>query len=149
MFKSILKEIIITLLLFIAIILVLAVIFYDYNPINKIVPNKIAYSTPQNVKNEVEEQITEIQETNIVYTIDGSDLNVYKRTNSYVSGKSNPFSTTVEQTEETTTNTTNSTKTNSTKTNTTKTNTTKTNTTKTNTTKSNTTGTFFNNASKK
>ena len=54
MFKTIIKEIIITLLLCIAILLVLSILFYDYNPINKVVPNKIAYSVPENIKNELE-----------------------------------------------------------------------------------------------
>lgn len=94
MVKTVLKEIIITLLLCIAILLVLGVLFYDYNPLNKIVPNKIAYSTPEEIKNEIQE--TEVKDVleggiNIVYSIDSSDLNIYKKSNSYVAGKANPF----------------------------------------------------------
>lgn len=94
MAKTILKEIIITLLLCIAILLILSIIFYDYNPLNKIVPNKIAYSTPEEIKNEIEQnEVKDILEggVNIVYSIDGSDLNIYKKSNSYVPGKANPF----------------------------------------------------------
>lgn len=47
MIKSILKEIIIVLLLCAIILFVLGILFYDYNPINKVVPNKIAYSVPE------------------------------------------------------------------------------------------------------
>lgn len=96
MAKTILKEIIITLLLCIAILLVLSIIFYDYNPLNKIVPNKIAYSTPEDLKNEIEDnEVKDVlsEGVNIVYSIDSSDLNIYKKSNSYVSGKANPFST--------------------------------------------------------
>lgn len=96
MIKSILKEIIITLLLCIAILLVLSIIFYDYNPLNKIVPNKIAYSTPDEIQNEIQEkEVKDVLEggVNIVYSIDSSDLNIYKKSNSYVSGKANPFAT--------------------------------------------------------
>ena len=76
MVKSIIKEVIITILLCVAILLVLSVLFYDYNPLAKTVPSKIAYTTPENIKEEVEEEITELEKTNIVYTIDGSDLNI-------------------------------------------------------------------------
>jgi len=94
MVKSILKEIIITLLLCVAILLVLSILFYDYNPLNKIIPNKIAYSTPEEIKNEIEQnEVKDVLEggINIVYSIDGSDLNIYKKSNSYVAGKENPF----------------------------------------------------------
>ena len=91
MVKSIIKEIIITILLCIAILLVLSVLFYDYNPLTKTVPSKIAYTTPENIKEEVQEEITELETTNVVYTIDGSDLNIYKKSNKYVPGKADPF----------------------------------------------------------
>ena len=94
MVKTILKEVIITLLLCIAILLILSILFYDYNPLNKIVPNKIAYSTPEEIKNEIEQnEVKDILEdgVNIVYSIDSLDLNIYKKSNSYVPGKANPF----------------------------------------------------------
>ena len=91
MFKSVLKEIGVSLLLFIAVVLVLSIIFYDYNPINKIIPNRVAYSTPESVQNEVSEDVTELDEKSLTYTIDGSDLDKYKKDKSYVAGKMNPF----------------------------------------------------------
>lgn len=94
MIKSILKEIIITLLLCTAILLVLSVLFYDYNPLNKIIPNTIAYTTPDEIKNEIaQNEVKDVLEEgiNIVYSIDSSDLNIYKKSNSYVAGKQNPF----------------------------------------------------------
>lgn len=105
MAKTVLKEIIITLLLCIAILLVLGIIFYDYNPLNKVVPDKIAYTTPENIKNELQEnEVEDFSESsvNIVYSIQGSDLNVYKKSNSYVSGKKNPFAALADEVEETT-----------------------------------------------
>ena len=93
MIKSILKETCIMLLLCAAIVLILGVIFYDYIPTNKAVPNKLAtYSTPENVQNVIQEQILEAEKENITYTIDGADLNLYKQTNSYIPGKADPFS---------------------------------------------------------
>lgn len=94
MIKSVLKEIIITLLLCIAILLILGIIFYDYNPLSKIVPNKVAYETPEEVKNELDgQEVKDVLESgvNIVYSIDGLDLNIDRKNNSYVSGKLNPF----------------------------------------------------------
>ena len=92
MVKTIIKELIITILLCIAILIILSVIFYDYNPINKIMPNKLdAYKTPENIEEEINQTITELETTNIVYRIESSDLNLYVKTNSYVQGKTNPF----------------------------------------------------------
>lgn len=95
MLKVILKETIITLLLCIAILLILGVLFYDYNPLNKIIPNKISYTAPEEIKNSI--QTNEIKDFleggfNLIYSIDSSDLNIYKKENSYVAGKENPFS---------------------------------------------------------
>ena len=42
MFKSVIKEILIMLLLCVAIVLILGVIFYNYIPTNKVIPNKLA-----------------------------------------------------------------------------------------------------------
>lgn len=93
MIKSILKEIMIILFLCIAILFILSVLFYDYNPINKVVPNKIAYSVPENIQEELNEK--SIQNTlsieNKVYTIEASDLNVYQKSKTYNPSKENPF----------------------------------------------------------
>lgn len=98
MVKTVLKEVFIELLLVIAILVVVAILFYDYNPINKVIPNKIAYTTPENIKNELEEENVEIEVSieNKVYTIEGSDLNIYKKSKTYNPSKENPFASTVE-----------------------------------------------------
>lgn len=92
MVKSIIKEIFIMLLLCIAILLLLGILFYDYIPTNKFVPTRQAYETPQNVKEEIDEKITELEKTEISYEITDADLNIYKQSSSYKPGKSNPFS---------------------------------------------------------
>lgn len=102
MIKTILKETIIILLICIAILLILGVLFYDYNPLNKILPNKVAYSTPEEIKKEIQEdEVKDILESeyNVVYSIDSTDMNTYKKQNSYVAGKLNPFSTIDEETQ--------------------------------------------------
>lgn len=93
MIKSVLREICIILLLCVAIVLILGVVFYDYIPSNKAVPNKLeAYTTPENIQQEIDEKVIEAEKESVTYTITGSDLNLYKQTNSYVSGKPDPFS---------------------------------------------------------
>lgn len=91
--KTIFKEFIITILLLIAIVLIMMVIFYDYNPINKIVPEVEAYKTSEEIKNELDSQDSNFQLEKIekTYSIDGVDLGKYKNSDLYVQGKSNPF----------------------------------------------------------
>lgn len=108
MAKSVLKELIIVLLLCLAIILVLGILFYEYIPIAKEIPEQVSYST----SDAIQEQKTEIRgltadeeyysgETD---SIDSDDLNNYRRTQDYVPGKANPFSPYQEQPAENTTN---------------------------------------------
>lgn len=104
MIKSIIKETIIMLLLCIAILLIIGILFYDYIPTNKIVPTKQAYETPNNVKEEINETITELEKTEISYEITDADLNVYKQKSSYKPGKANPFALEEEQPENVDTN---------------------------------------------
>ena len=81
MAKKVIKEIIIMLLLCLAIILILGVLLYEYVPSNKIIPEEVNKS--ENLENE---------QVILTYSIDATDLNNYERINSYVPGKTNPFS---------------------------------------------------------
>lgn len=93
MAKNIIKEIIIVLLLCLAIILVLGVLLYEYVPSNKVIPEKVSYTTPENVKEELNKADGVSEEEIIMeYKVDASDLNNYKKVNDYVPGKPNPFS---------------------------------------------------------
>ena len=93
MAKNIIKEIIIILLLCLAIILVLGVLLYEYVPSNKIIPEKVSYTTPENVKEELN-KTDGVDEEEIImeYKVEASDLNNYKKVSDYVPGKPNPFS---------------------------------------------------------
>lgn len=92
MLKNILKEIIIIILLLLAIILVLGIFLYDYIPTNKIVPKIETYQVPENIKNEIEENIDENKvQTIVTYEIDESDLKNYEKGKNYNKGKANPF----------------------------------------------------------
>lgn len=93
MVKSVIKEIIIILLLIVALLLALGVLFYDYIPNNKTVPNVGVYRTSDSVQEALEEQIVEDETVLVTYEITSDDLRTLKNTNSYENGKSNPFST--------------------------------------------------------
>jgi len=91
--KVIFKQIIITLLVCVAIVLVLALIFYQFIPSNKIIPTKVqAYSMPDDIKEEIQENKTEeLVGQNQTYEITDADLDLYKANKSYNPGKSDPF----------------------------------------------------------
>lgn len=110
MTKSILKEIIIVLLLCLAIILVLGILLYEYVPMSKTVPNQVAYTTPEDVKQElIESGALDESEVVMTYEVNGDDLNNYKRVKDYKPGKANPFSSYETSAEDNTTNSTNGT----------------------------------------
>lgn len=91
MLKSVLKEVFIILLLSIAILLILGILFYDYIPMNRVIPEREAYSTPNEIKDEINETITEAEKVEVTYEVKDSDLNIYKQSGRYVEGKANPF----------------------------------------------------------
>lgn len=79
MTKKILREVFIMALLFIVIALLLAVIFYDYIPINKMVPEPVSYKMPEelsDIQNELKNTIVETtdKEAILTYEIDETDL---------------------------------------------------------------------------
>ena len=113
MAKNIIKEIIIILLLTLAIILVLGVLLYGYVPANKMIPEKVSYTTPEQVKTELEADVNESDdELYVDYHIDSTQLNNYKKIQEYVPGKKNPFASL--ENENSSSNTTTGTTTNST-----------------------------------
>ena len=93
MAKIIIKEMFITLLLTVAIGLVLAVIFYQYIPSNRIIPSKVtAYKASDEVAKEIQEKSeSELLEYNEVFEITDTDLSRYKKIDSYRPGKVDPF----------------------------------------------------------
>lgn len=93
MSKTIVKEIIISLLICLAIILVLGIIFYEYVPISKTIPNDVSYSTPQEAKAELTNSSgVNADDIIMTYEVDSTDLSNYARINNYKPGKANPFS---------------------------------------------------------
>lgn len=110
MFKAVIKEIFIILLLIIAILLVLGILFYEYNPNSKKVPTAVAeYSMPKELQEELRETIETSEKQNIIHTyrVEADDLRVYENSEDYVKGKPNPFSKATTQNNNTNNNNTN------------------------------------------
>lgn len=94
MLKSVFKEIAIVLLLILAILILLAVLFYDYMPSSKTVPAKVnTYELSQEVKVELEKELNNTNSEEIIktYQLDAQDLEHYEKTKEYNKGKVNPF----------------------------------------------------------
>lgn len=99
MAKNIIKEIIIILLLALAIILILGVLLYRYTAYNKVLPEAVSYTTPENIKEELASSTNiEEQQPILTYEVTASDLKTYERTKEYVQGRRNPFAATEDTT---------------------------------------------------
>lgn len=93
MAKELIKQIIITLLTCIAIVLLLMIVLYQYVPNNKVMPSKVEkYSVPDNIKAEMEKtEGEELANTEEVYEITDAELDKQIKRKSYSPGKSDPF----------------------------------------------------------
>lgn len=106
MVKKILKEIIIILLLLVAIVLLIGVLFYDYIPTGKVVPEIEKYQTAESVQKEINETVSaNDSEIIVTYEIDNTDLSTFEKTKDYDKGKENPFAAYSAETDENSTNT--------------------------------------------
>ena len=93
MAKKVIKEMILILLLCLAIILVLGLLLYEYVPTGKIIPEEVSYTTPSEIKEEINKgENVEDEQVILTYSVDSTDLRNYERINTYVPGKTNPFS---------------------------------------------------------
>ncbi len=109
MLKSVFKEIIIILLLIAIIILLLGILFYDYIPSSKTLPDKVQdYVLAEDVKLELQQDTKNMNTEEIVktYQLDATDLQHYEKTKEYNKGKVNPFAQYSNQTSNTTGNNT-------------------------------------------
>ena len=90
--SKIIKEIIIMLLVCLVGMLLFSVIFYEYIPNRKIVPEVTQYSASDKIKEQMADDIDK-KDDQIVKTFEvtSSDLNNFKVTKDYVAGKANPF----------------------------------------------------------
>ncbi|MBO5397442.1 MAG: hypothetical protein J6A36_00685 [Clostridia bacterium] len=146
--KSLSKELFIMALLIMIVVFMVGIIFYEYMPNNKTVPEPITYSTASTTTAVLQEIAATASDTSsssdsietqsIIksYSIGSKELSTAASKQSYTSGKTDPFA---EYTG--TTSTTNG--------NTTDTNTTTTTTTQGNSSNSSSTGTFFESSNSK
>lgn len=89
---DIIKDLIISILIVVAILLIVSVIFYDDISLSKTIPETQEYAMTDEMKEELNYSYKEdTQETITTYRIDASDLKKYEKTNQYVKGKKNPF----------------------------------------------------------
>ena len=92
MAKNVIKEIIIILLLALAIILILGVLLYRYTSYNKVLPEEVSYTIPENIKQELATSTNpEAEQPILTYEVTASDLKTYQRTKEYVQGRRDPF----------------------------------------------------------
>lgn len=89
---KVIKEIIIMLLTCLAGMLLFAVIFYEFIPNRKVVPEVAQYNASEKIKELKADDIDKKNETIIkTFEVTSSDLTNYKIANDYVPGKADPF----------------------------------------------------------
>lgn len=92
--KSFFKEIIIILLLLLIILLILGILFYEYMPNSKTIPEKVTeYAMEEIVKQELESNLNNTDSDKIIrtYQLDSADVANYEKNKDYNKGKVNPF----------------------------------------------------------
>ena len=93
MIKSVIKEIIITLLLVFCILLIICVLLYGYIPSQKETPQAVKYSVTSAASSALKEAVTEETQVVLTYEVNATDLTNAEKINTYNPGKANPFST--------------------------------------------------------
>lgn len=92
---EIIKDLIISILLIVCIIIILSLIFYDKIALTRVIPEAEEYFLTEEMEQEIEKSnLEETEEVIINYYIDAADLKKYEKSNEYVKGKSNPFAVT-------------------------------------------------------
>ena len=89
---EIIKNITISILVVIAIMLLIITFSYNKISLSRVVPKVELYQLDDEIKQEVEQE-EENEQTEIVttYELDATDLNYYEKTKEYDKGKKNPF----------------------------------------------------------
>lgn len=116
---KVIKEIIIMLLICLVLMLLFAILFYEYIPSRKVVAEITTYQANDETQQLLSDTIDSQKNEKPIYTyeVTSSELKGFEKTNEYVPGKSNPFASVSEGTEDpnaVTNNTTNSSNSNTT-----------------------------------
>lgn len=89
---SAIKEIIISLLVCLFVLIILSLGFYRFIPNNKVIPDTITYQASEELKNELNSEVNNNSDNIIkTYEITANDLDKYQSSKEYVPGKKNPF----------------------------------------------------------
>lgn len=92
MAKTIIREIIITLLICLLILAVLGILLYNYSPNKKVIPEKVTYQASQEVKSEINTEVQDDSDRIIkTYEITSTDLDKFEKSKEYNPGKADPF----------------------------------------------------------
>ena len=105
------KEIVIMLLVCLGILLLLAILLYQYIPSRKQVPEIVTYSATEEVQDLLEDDIiTRMEDKEPIerYKVTASDISSYQKQQEYIPGKLDPFAEYSSETTGTETNTTTS-----------------------------------------
>ena len=110
---KVIKEIIIMLLICLVLMLLFAILFYEYIPSRKVVAEITTYQANDETQQLLSDTIDSQKNEKPIYTyeVTSSELKGFEKTNEYVPGKANPFASVTEGTEDpnsVTNNTTNS-----------------------------------------
>lgn len=90
---EIIKDLIISILIVICVVVILSMFFYDKISLTKIIPESEEYSLTEEMQESInDESLEEIEEVVTKYYIDAADLKKYEKTKEYNKGKKNPFS---------------------------------------------------------
>ena len=102
---SIVKEVIISLLVCLLVLIALSLGFYRFIPNNKVIPDTVTYQASDDLKKELNSEVNNSSDNIIkTYEITASDLDKYKSSKEYVPGKKNPFAPVQTETDSSTTN---------------------------------------------
>jgi len=89
---EIIKDLIISILIVVCIVVILSVIFYDKISLGKVIPESENYILTEEMQQGINDSvIEESKEVVTKYYIDAADLKKYEKTNEYNKGKKNPF----------------------------------------------------------
>lgn len=90
--NNIWRDLFISLLIVLFIILVIFIVSYNKLSINKIIPQSEDYLLSEKMQKDIDEdKLEEAEEIVTTYYLDASDLKKYEKTNEYQKGKKNPF----------------------------------------------------------
>lgn len=89
---KIIKDLIISILIVVCIVVILSVVFYDKISLSKVIPESEDYLLSDEMQQGIDDSTSD-EEKEVVtkYYIDAADLKKYEKTKEYNKGKKNPF----------------------------------------------------------